>query len=197
MKMKKIALALGLCASMLGSQAWASEPQMAVSTEQGTVAADASVVREGVAAAGTTVRTFAPNRSYVADLVNPAAAAAIFEGIATNAAIHQGVTNHNPFWGGHPSPEAIIAVTAAKILLTPAIRRLDDETRVPVMGATTGIFAGLGVGNLLLATGALHPVAAVGAIAAGWFLGDQAAESEKKLIAREHGFKPIRPVPAQ
>lgn len=125
-------------------------------------------------------------RSYWEDLNNPAAWAAAADGAATKAALNAGAREANPLLGQSPSAESILALTAAKVLLTPAIRRLDSPAREQAMGWATGIWAGASANNLLIAAGAGNPAGLAAGLVFGYWAGKRAWEQEKALAEKEH-----------
>lgn len=124
-------------------------------------------------------------RSYWEDLNNPAAWAAAADGAATKAALNAGAREANPLLGQSPSAESILALTAAKVLLTPAIRRLDSPAREQAMGWATGIWAGASANNLLIAAGAGNPAGLAAGLVFGYWAGKKAWEQEKALAEEE------------
>ena len=95
------------------------------------------------------VHTPAPlTRNYVSDLSNPAAFAAVLDGVSTQIALNTGAVEANPLFGSNPSPLSIVTFSAAKILATPLIRDLEAPMRQNTMGSITGLWSAAGVNNL-------------------------------------------------
>lgn len=116
--------------------------------------------------------------AHALDAEQTAQAAAAADGASTAIALSTGAVEANGLMPS--SPVGILAVTAVKMALPRLARDMEPETRHTVLVATTGLYGGAAVSNLLIAAGAATPVGLVAGVLSGWFL---AHREHDKLVA--------------